>query len=105
MVKYNYIKQLHHLWLVESIFREKNIKVVETRAQNNQAAQSLIWFDNKTELSLDTLSESGAKLELEVIDGNVIHDAVGPGQIDVLKDAGLQLPWHHLGNRMGSYSQ
>lgn len=41
---------------------------------------------------LDALSQAGAQAHLEVVDGDVIQHRVRPCQVDVLKDAGVDLP-------------
>ena len=46
--------------------------------------------------SLDALSKAGAKAHLEVVDGDVIEHRVWARQVDVLKDAGVDLSRHAL---------
>ena len=46
--------------------------------------------------SLDPPREARPQLQLEVVHRDVIHDAVRAGEVDVLKDARVELPGDNL---------
>ena len=46
--------------------------------------------------ALYALRKAGAEAHLEVVDGDVVQHGVRARQVDVLKDAGVDLPRHAL---------